>query len=36
MEGTQSNQTAEIPDPVLHAYSSERDTYEESTFWNPS
>src|SRR5918994_2469211 len=36
MEGTESHQTAEIPEPVLHAYSSERDTYEESTFWNPS
>jgi D-alanyl-D-alanine carboxypeptidase len=36
MEGTESHQTAEIPEPVLHAYSSERGTYEESTFWNPS
>jgi D-alanyl-D-alanine carboxypeptidase len=36
MEGTESNQTAEIPEPVLHAYDSERGTYEESTFWNPS
>jgi D-alanyl-D-alanine carboxypeptidase len=36
MQGTQSYQTAEIPEPVLHAYSSERGTYEESTFWNPS
>jgi D-alanyl-D-alanine carboxypeptidase len=36
MQGTQSIQTAEIPEPVLHAYSSERGTYEESTFWNPS
>jgi D-alanyl-D-alanine carboxypeptidase len=36
MEGTQSHRTAEIPEPVLHAYSSERGTYEESTFWNPS
>jgi D-alanyl-D-alanine carboxypeptidase len=36
MEGTESPQTAEIPEPVLHAYTSERGTYEESTFWNPS
>jgi D-alanyl-D-alanine carboxypeptidase len=36
MQGTQSSQTAEIPEPVLHAYTSERGTYEESTFWNPS
>jgi CubicO group peptidase (beta-lactamase class C family) len=36
MEGTESHQTAEIPEPVLHAYTSERGTYEESTFWNPS
>ena len=34
--GTESRQTAEIPEPVLHAYDSERGTYEESTFWNPS
>jgi D-alanyl-D-alanine carboxypeptidase len=36
MRGTESHQTAEIPEPVLHAYTSERGTYEESTFWNPS
>jgi D-alanyl-D-alanine carboxypeptidase len=36
MEDTESHQTAEIPEPVLHAYTSERGTYEESTFWNPS
>jgi D-alanyl-D-alanine carboxypeptidase len=36
MRGTQSPQTAEIPEPVLHAYTKERGTYEESTFWNPS
>ena len=36
MEGTQSIQTAEIPEPVLHSYDAERGTYEESTFWNPS
>ena len=36
MQGTQSRQTAKISEPVLHAYDSERGTYEESTFWNPS
>ena len=36
MKGTQSHQTAAIPEPVLHAYTKERGTYEESTFWNPS
>ena len=36
MEGTESHQSAEIPEPVLHAYTSERGTYEESTFWSPS
>ena len=29
------SQTAEIPAPVLHAFTRERGTYEESTFWNP-
>ncbi|MFC9294084.1 serine hydrolase domain-containing protein [Streptomyces sp. NPDC057011] len=28
--------TPQIPEPVLHAFTSERGTYEESTFWNPS
>jgi D-alanyl-D-alanine carboxypeptidase len=36
MEGTQSHQTAVIPEPVLHAFTKERGTYEDSTFWNPS
>jgi D-alanyl-D-alanine carboxypeptidase len=36
MRGTESYQTAEILEPVLHAYSSFRGTHEESTFWNPS
>jgi D-alanyl-D-alanine carboxypeptidase len=36
MQGTQSHQTAVIPEPVLHAYTKERGTYEDSTFWNPS
>lgn len=28
--------TPQIPSPVLHAFTAERGTYEESTFWNPS
>ncbi|MGW8762695.1 serine hydrolase domain-containing protein [Streptomyces sp. NPDC055815] len=28
--------TPDIPEPVLHAFTSDRGTYEESTFWNPS
>jgi D-alanyl-D-alanine carboxypeptidase len=36
MRGTQSHQTAVIPEPVLHAYTKERATYEDSTFWDPS
>jgi D-alanyl-D-alanine carboxypeptidase len=33
---TVSNQTAFIPEPVLHAYDRERGRYEESTYWDPS
>ena len=43
---TQNSRTAEIPEPVLHAFTSERREwlgipegrrfYEESTYWNPS
>ncbi|MCZ8380844.1 serine hydrolase [Mycobacterium sp. CPCC 205372] len=46
LTGTTASLTAEIPEPVLHAFSSERRAalgvpagtpfYEESTFWNPS
>jgi D-alanyl-D-alanine carboxypeptidase len=36
MQGTESHQTAVIPEPVLHAYTKERGTYEDSTFWDPS
>jgi D-alanyl-D-alanine carboxypeptidase len=28
--------TPQIPEPVLHAFTTERDVYEDSTFWNPS
>lgn len=33
---TGNQYTPQIPEPVLHAFTSERGTYEESTFWNPS
>lgn len=46
LRGTVASQTAEIPEPVLHAFTSERRPYfgipadvpflEESTYWNPS
>ncbi|MFJ6795000.1 serine hydrolase domain-containing protein [Streptomyces sp. NPDC091268] len=33
---TSNQYTPQIPEPVLHSFTSERGTYEESTFWNPS
>ncbi|MFE5297024.1 serine hydrolase domain-containing protein [Streptomyces sp. NPDC056632] len=36
LRNTQNNFTPEIPAPVLHAFTSDRGLYEESTFWNPS
>ncbi|MEV4558439.1 serine hydrolase domain-containing protein [Kitasatospora sp. NPDC049285] len=33
---TSNSFTPDIPTPVLHAFTAERGTYEESTFWNPS
>lgn len=27
---------ADLPSPVLHAFSSQRDIYEDATFWNPT
>ena len=36
LRNTQQSCTAQIPEPVLHAFTTERGTYEESTFWNPS
>ena len=36
LSGTRSEETAIIPEPVLHAFDAERGAYEESTFWNPS
>ncbi|MFE9424631.1 serine hydrolase domain-containing protein [Kitasatospora sp. NPDC006697] len=33
---TRNSYTPDIPTPVLHAFTAERGTYEESTFWNPS
>ncbi|MEU7416522.1 serine hydrolase domain-containing protein [Streptomyces antibioticus] len=36
LRNTRGNTTAVIPEPVLHAYDSERGFYEESTYFNPS
>ncbi|MGW7432535.1 serine hydrolase domain-containing protein [Streptomyces sp. NPDC054861] len=36
LRDTQNNFTPDIPSPVLHAFTSDRGLYEESTFWNPS
>jgi D-alanyl-D-alanine carboxypeptidase len=36
LRDTRNSFTPEIPSPVLHAFTAERGTYEESTFWNPS
>ncbi|MFE2561662.1 serine hydrolase domain-containing protein [Streptomyces sp. NPDC059352] len=33
---TRNSFTPDIPGPVLHAFTADRGTYEESTFWNPS
>ncbi|MFF2362211.1 serine hydrolase domain-containing protein [Streptomyces sp. NPDC058122] len=36
LDNTRNNFTPDIPRPVVHAFTSERGLYEESTFWNPS
>lgn len=36
LENTRSESTAVIQEPVLHAFTDERDVYEDSTYWNPS
>ncbi|WP_457032535.1 serine hydrolase domain-containing protein [Kitasatospora sp. P5_F3] len=33
---TRNSFTPDIPTPVLHAFTADRGTYEESSFWNPS
>lgn len=33
---TGNSATAEIPSPVVHAFSAERGVWEDSTYWNPS
>ncbi|MFB6841773.1 serine hydrolase domain-containing protein [Streptomyces sp. NPDC056361] len=33
---TRNGFTPDIPEPALHAFTADRGTYEESTFWNPS
>ncbi|MFF6774554.1 serine hydrolase domain-containing protein [Streptomyces sp. NPDC012637] len=36
LRNTRNGFTPEIPRPALHAFTSDRGLYEESTFWNPS
>ncbi|MFC8455146.1 serine hydrolase domain-containing protein [Kitasatospora sp. NPDC057223] len=36
LDETRNSFTPDIPAPVLHAFTADRGTYEESTFWNPS
>jgi CubicO group peptidase (beta-lactamase class C family) len=36
LHATSNSYTPDLPRPVLHAFTSERGSYEESTFWNPS
>jgi D-alanyl-D-alanine carboxypeptidase len=36
LEDTAPALTPEVPEPVLHSFSTERDVFEDTTFWNPS
>lgn len=36
LDGTVADVTAQIPEPVVHGFTSERGVYEDSTYWNPS
>ncbi|KDA04924.1 hypothetical protein DC31_02355 [Microbacterium sp. CH12i] len=36
LAGTVHDITARMPDPVVHGFTAERGTYEDSTYWNPS
>lgn len=36
LRSTRNNYTPEIPSPALHAFTTGRGPYEESTYWNPS
>ena len=36
MSDTRISKLPGMPQPVLHAYSTERDVYEDSTYWSPS
>jgi CubicO group peptidase (beta-lactamase class C family) len=36
LHATSNSYTPDIPTPVLHAFTTARGKYEESTFWNPS
>ncbi|QIB34551.1 serine hydrolase domain-containing protein [Ancylobacter pratisalsi] len=36
LAGTHSIETAQVPEPVIHAFTAERGVYEDATYWNPS
>lgn len=36
LQETGYSKSAELPEPVLHVFSSDRGVYEDATFWNPS
>jgi CubicO group peptidase (beta-lactamase class C family) len=36
LQNTTTNCTAQIPEPVLHAFTGDRGVYEDATYWNPS
>jgi CubicO group peptidase (beta-lactamase class C family) len=36
LQNTNTNCTAQIPEPVLHGFTSDRGVYEDASYWNPS
>ncbi|WP_172328419.1 serine hydrolase [Mangrovicoccus sp. HB161399] len=36
LAGTYGSDTAEIPEPAIHAFTAERGIWEDATYWNPS
>jgi D-alanyl-D-alanine carboxypeptidase len=36
LQDTNTSCTAQIPDPVLHGFTSDRGVYEDASYWNPS
>jgi CubicO group peptidase (beta-lactamase class C family) len=36
LNNTGYSQNADLPSPVLHAFSTQRDVYEDATFWDPT